>query len=238
MKQWITEVLIPHAEGRIAAHHLRTDSHIVLVLDAWAVHRGEDFRRFLRTDHPKIHLVFVPANCTSKLQVADVTLQRSFKSVIRNEFNKWAAGQMHSQIQDDEIVGLAQSFRMGVIKPLVLEWCIASWRELQDPTLITKGWHQCCVTLYDVHDESKRLDALHEGADRQLDVAFVPEDEAEADEPVVESDSDGEELDFALPRAEPTRVLPRRARNPPAAAAGSYMLSSQQIAMSGDSELE
>jgi hypothetical protein len=79
MQEWINEVLIPYADRRTAEHNLPSDSHIVLVLDVWAVHKSEEFRRFLRTHHPRIHLVFVPPNCTSKLQVADVILQRPFK---------------------------------------------------------------------------------------------------------------------------------------------------------------
>jgi hypothetical protein len=87
MQQWVTDVLLPYAERQIVAHKLRSDANIVLLLDVWSVHKGEPFRFFLRTHHPRIHLIFVPANCTSKLQVADVALQRPFKSSISRNFD-------------------------------------------------------------------------------------------------------------------------------------------------------
>jgi hypothetical protein len=49
--------------------------------------------------------VFVPPNCTSHLQVADVVLQRPFKAGLRNRFNEWAAGiitEHESEAEEDE----------------------------------------------------------------------------------------------------------------------------------------
>ena len=79
---------MPYAEACIRKHRLHADAHVILVLDVWSVHKSEEFRLFLRTHHPRIHLVFVPANCTSKLQVADVALQRPFKHAITRRFNE------------------------------------------------------------------------------------------------------------------------------------------------------
>ena len=66
MQQWITQVLVPYKEQRIVEHNLSADSHVVLVLDVWAVHKSEEFRMFIRMHYPRVHLVYVPPNCTSK----------------------------------------------------------------------------------------------------------------------------------------------------------------------------
>ena len=131
MQEWVTKVLLPYAERQIALLGLRSDSPIVLLLDVWSVHKGEPFRRFLRTHHPRIHLIFIPANCTSKLQVADVALQRPFKSSISRSFDDWATSMLHQQITSGAEVSLKASFGMPVIKPLLLQWCVASWEELR-----------------------------------------------------------------------------------------------------------
>ncbi|RYF35862.1 MAG: hypothetical protein EOO38_28535, partial [Cytophagaceae bacterium] len=86
MQRWITRVLLPHSERIIEALSLDSDAHILLLLDAWAVHRSAEFRTWLQREHPRIHLVFVPANCTSKLQLADVALQRPFEHCIKQNF--------------------------------------------------------------------------------------------------------------------------------------------------------
>jgi len=68
MQQCVSEIIMPYAETCIRKPRLHADAHIILALDVWSVHKSEEFRLFLRTS-PRIPLVFVPANCTSKLQV-------------------------------------------------------------------------------------------------------------------------------------------------------------------------
>lgn len=245
MRQWVSEVLLPYAERCITTYRLRSDSKIVLVLDVWAVHKSEEFRLFLNMHHPRIHLVFVPANCTSKLQVADVALQRPFKSCIRRSFDRWAADQLHTQITAGSVVGFAESFKMKAIKPLVLQWCLDSWFELQQrKVIIADGWYRCCTALYDVHDRDKRVAALSEVAQSILDVRHVPEEqegdpegsdaESSAQESDHESDEEGDELDVALPIVQGQRRSTRQRR--PTASGSSYQLNSQQIVMTEDSE--
>lgn len=204
MQQWVENVLIPYRERCVRQFELRTNSAIILMLDVWAVHTSEEFRMYLRQKHPRIHLVYVPANCTSKLQVADVTLQRPFKAHIRELFNTWAASQIKEQIAagPDKIVGFADCFGMAKLKPLVLQWCIDSWQRLsEDKSYVAQGWYKCCISFFDVHDPQKRKDALAAAARKELDPHNVPKG-AEADpcgsdveESEHESNDDEDELD-------------------------------------------
>jgi len=249
MQDWVTQVLLPYAERCISTYKLRSDAHMVLMLDVWSVHKGEPFRRFLRTHHPRIHLVFIPANCTSKLQVADVALQRPFKSSIRRSFDMFAAEKLREQMAAGVAIGLKDSFGMPIIKPLLLQWCVESWKELQQrKSIIADGWYKCLLSLYDVHDPNKRVEAMREVSEQMLDPVPEPEgDEAEDDDEesgseyddelqhILSTDDERDELNLALPVAEGTRRC-TRTRNAPAAAAGSYFLNSQQIALTEDSE--
>jgi DDE superfamily endonuclease len=235
MQQYIREVIVPYAERCQLAHTLPNKSHIVLVLDVWAVHKSEEFRRFLRTSFPHIHLVFVPANCTSQLQVADVLLQRPFKHGIRQRFNIWAASVLKQQIDSDEIIGLSPFLKMGIIKPLILEWVMGSWSKLkQGREFIKVGWHTCCVALFNVHDQTKRLLVLEEVLKDELDRAFVPaESEDAAESSSEEEDEDKDELDIMKERQFGRRKSERKRG---VAKAFGFQLNSQQIAMSEDSE--
>jgi hypothetical protein len=245
MQDWVKQVLLPYAESCISTFKLRSDSHIVLMLDVWSVHKGEPFRRFLRTHHPRVHLVYIPANCTSKLQVADVTLQRPFKSSIRRNFDLWAANMLRQQMAAGAVVGLKEHFGMPVLKPLLLQWCVESWKELQQrKDIIAEGWYKCVVSLYDVHDPNKRVEAMREVSEQALDPVPEPEgeefaaDEEEQDEDeevACSTDEERDVLDLTLPVAQGSRRS-TRARNSPAAAAGSYLINSQQIALTEDSE--
>jgi hypothetical protein len=235
MQQYIREVVVPYAERMQLKHTLQNKSHIVLVLDVWAVHKSEEFRRFLRTNFPYIHLVYVPANCTSQLQVADVMLQRPFKHGIRQHFNIWAASVLKQQIDADAIVGLTPFLKMSSIKPLILEWVLASWSKLQQGRAFIKvGWHTCCVALYNVHDQAKRLLVLEEVLKDELDRSFVPAESEAADESSSsEEDEDKDVLDVMKERQFGAR---KGTRKRGAAKAFGFQVNSQQLALSEDSD--
>ena len=242
MQQYVREVIVPYSEQRIAEHNLPADSHICLVLDVWSVHKSEEFRMFLRTHFPRIHLVYVPPNCTSQLQVADVILQRPFKHGLRRRFSEWAGEIIREQIEDGDVFGLTPYLKMSSIKPLILQWCIDSWSKMKDGRdYIKMGWHSCCVSLFDVHDQVKRV-AVVEAASRDEFVAkaFVPEgEEGKEDDYQAEEESDHEEdeskdeLDIMKERQFGTR---KSARKRAQVSAFGFQLNSSQIALTSDSE--
>lgn len=215
MQEYISEVLVPYAERRIQQYNLSRDAHIVLVLDVWAVHKSEEFRRFLRTHHPRIHLVFVPPNCTSQLQVADVVLQRPFKHGVRRRFNEWAASVLREQVQTDELVGLNPFLKMSSIKPLLLQWLVQTWKHLSEGRdYIKMGWHTCCRSLFDVLDPVKRAEAVESAAKGELQVnGVVPEgteQEEEDDESDHDEDEEKDELDVMKERRFGSRKSERK----------------------------
>jgi hypothetical protein len=233
MQRYIEKVLIPYAERCIQLYALRADAKIILVLDVWSVHKSEEFRRFLRSKHPRIHLVFVPPNCTSKLQVADVALQRPFKAAITSSFNAWAAEQIGAQLRAGAAVGVAEMLKMSNVKPLALEWCVASWTALSErKPLVLEGWRSCCLSLFDVMDPEKQTEALAAVHKQQLDHAHIFEEE-EQNASDHDSDSDSDVLDISAPRSFGQRKSTRESK--PAAAFG-YQLNSQRVAMTEDSD--
>jgi len=200
MQRWITNVLLPHSERMIRTHDLNANAHILLLLDCWAVHKSAEFRDWLQREHPRIHLVFVPANCTSKLQLADVALQRPFKSCIAQSFNQWAAATVAEQIKSGEVIGLAAQLGMAAIKPLVLQWCVDSWKGLRErKQLILDGWDRSCLSMFDITSEHRRNDAVEMAVLHQLDLNTLP-DGAEPDGYPEGEDEEDDELDVSKPR--------------------------------------
>lgn len=198
MQRWITHVLLPHSERMICTHELDSNAHILLLLDVWAVHKSAEFRGWLAREHPRIHLVYVPANCTSKLQLADVALQRPFKSCITHCFSEFAAATIAEQIRKGEITGISSHLRMAALKPLILQWCVESWKGLRErKQLIMDGWEQSCLKLFDITSEKRRLEAVELIALKQLDMNELPEGVEPDGYPESEEE---DELDVSKPR--------------------------------------
>jgi hypothetical protein len=201
MQGWITRVLLPHTERMIQLYELDADAHVLLLLDSWSVHRSAEFRAWLQREHPRIHLVYVPSNCTSKLQLADVALQRPFKSSITQSFCEWAAAAVAEQIRAGQVTGIAEQLGMKALKPLVLQWCIDSWSGLRErKQLILDGWEQSCCKLYNINSEQRRRDAVELVALKKLELDVQP-DGSEPDGYFEDEDDEDAELDVSQPRA-------------------------------------
>src|SRR2546430_8856766 len=53
--------------------------------------------------------------------------------------------------------------KMGIIKPLIVEWAIQSWSAMKArKDLISFGWGMCVSSLYKVNDLQAQLDAVAE----------------------------------------------------------------------------
>jgi hypothetical protein len=131
-------------------------------------------------------------------------------------FNEWAANVIQEQIASGDIVGLSPYLKMSHIKPLVLQWCIDSWKRMQEGdgrAFIQFGWHSCVQSLFNVLDPIKRAQAVEEALaqQQQLDGVADGEEPGEGDE-WHEDDTDDEkdELDIMKERAQPSRTQPAR----------------------------
>jgi len=110
-------------------------------------------------------LVFVPPNCTSKLQVADVVLQRPFKAGIRRRFEDWLSAQVDARYGDSNAdLSLKALTPMAVLRPELMRWAYRSWENLSTRVdLILKGWSKCI--LLDPFD--KETQKMGEAASRK-----------------------------------------------------------------------
>jgi hypothetical protein len=216
MKDWVEHVLLPFADRKLAAANLSADSHIILLLDCWKVHTNGEFPAWLKEKHPRIHAVYVPANCTSQLQVADVMLQRPFKAGIRKRFTEWATAEIKRQIDDDDVLGLSPFLKMSLIKPHVLQWCFDSWKRMQEGSgreFIRSGWFNTVHSLFNVLDPIKRAQAVEEALTKQKQLDASPEAEEQQDQEQWDegdTDDDQDELDIMKERAQSSRTQPAR----------------------------
>jgi hypothetical protein len=198
MQQYIEKVIVPYHKQMIHKYQLPTNSKLILQLDCWSVHKSKEFITYIKSNHKFIHLVFIPPNCTSKLQVADVVLQRPFKYGIKKRFNEWLADIIEEQIdKEEEKIEILPHLRMASLKPLLLEWVYQSWANLgSEPELIMKAWTKCLNDTVKVDPFSKEVQkkAVLECAKGQL-TAFDFVYEKSEEEPDINIDIEYESDD-------------------------------------------
>jgi hypothetical protein len=99
----------------------------------------------MKKNYHWIIILFVPANCTSKLQPADVVHQRTLKYHFKQGFNLWLAGEISKQIAGGVADGDVKcDFRIGVLREGLCGWLLDAWRQLADMKEMTvRGWAKC-----------------------------------------------------------------------------------------------
>jgi len=203
MQQYVEQIIIPYMNQKIKEHNLPPDSKAIVQLDCWSVHKSVEFRSWIKK-YPQLILVFIPPNCTSTLQVADVMLNTPFKHGIKRRFNQWLAGIVEEQIEAGaEMIQIQPHLRMSVLKPLMLQWSFEAWNQMrQQRQFIMSGWHQSLFFLMNVFDQQQQTAALQEVVQNalQLEMHFAGTDEQEQDEDdkwdEADSDEEKDELDL------------------------------------------
>ena len=69
-----------------------------------------------------VDIVFVPANCTDRLQPLDVSVNKAAKNFMRDQFQRWYAEQIQQQVQDN--LKNPVDLRLSIVKPLSAKWFV------------------------------------------------------------------------------------------------------------------
>jgi hypothetical protein len=138
-KAFVEKILSPYRISQIEELDLPKDQEMMWIIDCWSVHISKDFRAWMKRTSPLIHLLFVPANCTSIFQPADVILQRPFKYAFRQEFNKYTMEVIKNQLESSSDVKV--DTKMSTLKPLICQWLFTAWHHITTKLdMVEKGW--------------------------------------------------------------------------------------------------
>ena len=89
LQAWISHVLVPYFTAKKRQLGLPQRAQCLLLWDVWHAHRSAEMLLWLRRTYPWIRLAFVPARCTSFLQVADVSINKALKAGVERKIREW-----------------------------------------------------------------------------------------------------------------------------------------------------
>ncbi|KAL3701234.1 hypothetical protein R1sor_019256 [Riccia sorocarpa] len=141
-RDFVEFVLVPWLKATCESLHRNPDTQkMVWLVDVYSIHISKEFRDWLALKYPNICLLFVPANCTSKLQPADVILMRPFKCGIQRQWEMAVdeiTGQMQNGISPETATLPNQ---VGPLRNLLCGWLYQAYNELcQMHPMIRRGW--------------------------------------------------------------------------------------------------
>jgi hypothetical protein len=142
-KDFVKKILEPYRVKQVQQMGLDDDSKLLWLLNCWSVHISHEFTNWLKEVHPIILLIFVPANCTSVYQPADVILQRPFKHGFRQEFDNYSTECISKQLDEKALKDVKLDTKMTVLKPLLCSWLFQAWHHVNQLAMIRKGWTMC-----------------------------------------------------------------------------------------------
>ena len=79
----------------------------------------------------------IPANCTDRLQLLNISVNKAAKEFLRRQFHDWYAKQICKQLKDDTQVVLVD-LKLSTVKPLGARWMMNLYDYLEaEPEIVT-----------------------------------------------------------------------------------------------------
>jgi DDE superfamily endonuclease len=201
MKDYVKLIIHPFIQKKVKELDLPDEeSDALLIFDCWKVHIKESFRTWLKTTFPKYHFIFIPANCTSKIQPADIYVNKPLKDKFTSQYTEWASNQVAVQCKagvSTELIRLSTD--LGTLKPVVVKWIHTAWRSVMEKNEgIRESWDK--VGFFKILDTKFQLEALKQFTTKKI-VLEEELKEEEPWEPAQDSDSDTESEEESAPVA-------------------------------------
>ena len=128
METWIEECFKPRPNAFFNKKSL-------LILDSMSSHKDEGIKDILKKQH-ETTLAVIPGGMTKKLQPLDITVNRVFKTHVRQEWEDWMCEGLHSYTESGKM-------RRATFAE-VCGWVIRSWAAVKTTT-ITNGFKKAGI---------------------------------------------------------------------------------------------
>ena len=140
MRELMTNIIALYVDRAKQALGLPQSQKVVLMLDCWAVHRSSEFKEYLQKHHPALITLFIPAGCTSKLQVVDLAVNGHIKSVMKQHAGLYLSQQATEQMDSGvEAQHVKFDLRLSTLRPKLVEWLKLAVDSIEVEE-IKRGW--------------------------------------------------------------------------------------------------
>lgn len=140
--EYVDKIVLPFINKIKRRLALSKNQKALCIFDVFRGQMGEEFLDHLKQNN--ICIVFVPANCTDKLQPMDLSVQKSVKDRLKSKFQAWYSNEILKQVEKDTSIDEIQpvDLKMSTLKPLGADWLVQTYKEIAaEPDLVYNGFH-------------------------------------------------------------------------------------------------
>nr|BAV58298.1 hypothetical protein [Ulva partita] len=142
-KNYVRLILAPFLRAKIQELGLPENQKVLYIIDCWPVHISASFQQWMRDEYSWILVLYIPPNCTSKLQPQDKFYQKPFKAAVMLAFCAYQV-KRYEQAKALDDYSLLNDFSMSTLKTMMPEWLYAGWSRIKrDPDMVKRGWDAC-----------------------------------------------------------------------------------------------
>lgn len=152
----------------------------LIIWDSFRGHISEGTKGHLRAK--KVAAAVIPGGCTSRIQIADVIFNKTFKAKITDLYTSWIAD------ESAHTFTAAGNLR-APSRELAVKWVIQAWSEVPEE-MIVRGLKSCAITNAVDGSEDHLIHCFKPGQPNSSGLEALKEDNAD---PAVESDDDDDE---------------------------------------------
>lgn len=125
MKEYLHEIIFPYTEGVRAKNGLKDVHPALAIFDNFMGQVTDSITQFL--EEHTMHIVKLLANCTDRLQLMDISINKAAKDFLWRKFNEWYSEQVAAQLGDGDIDRLqAELVKLttAAMKPVGAKWLV------------------------------------------------------------------------------------------------------------------
>jgi hypothetical protein len=148
-RQYVSVILVPYYHRVKEKNGWPLDYPCIWIIDCWSVHKSALFLDWLRETYSWIHVLFVPANCTGRMQPCDLSLQLAAKRALKDIGMLWITNlvirllEVYDEAAAEARPPIVIDLRTSVIKRKTPVFFLAAFKHLQKrPDNALQGWIQ------------------------------------------------------------------------------------------------
>lgn len=151
MISYVQVIIIPYIQETRKNLGLPDSQPALVIFDEFKGQTTQTVLNLLKQNN--IEYVFVPPNCTDRLQPLDVSINKPAKDFLRAKFQSWYAEQIVAQKTSDQMCAVQPvDLRLSIVKPIGAKWMIALSDYIKShPEMIINGFKKTGIVDFLKH---------------------------------------------------------------------------------------